>query len=380
LYQNFQIKHQIEAEHEKKHYIKWHMINIHSHKIFSLLLLTFLLWPKVHIGQSLSISELIKFRSLDYGDLNDILVAKGWEFVKNENGKSTWAFSKYNNKANAWLYKVKDWENKFYINYVFCNIKDITVLKSQLSALGFVKNNSEAYSSSITTYYTNTNYSIAITYIASEDDFSCDTYSVNLVKLKSLQERQREEKINEEARLAEIQKQKLCEISTDKRKKRNAYFITKVDSFNNSIDIILDIKYQKHQNYLMNIKKSNHNQFIENKIQDSIEVVQLLVDSIATIEAEFAAAMASVDDFIPSQIKYGISKQSVLIYEYPQELSKAKSGLFKNERIKIIGSFDDFYKIQFDYCNEIFWDNNGYVRKSDLKLENKIQTAKPKKK
>jgi hypothetical protein len=330
-------------------------------------MLTFLFWPKIHKGQSLTISELIKYRSLDNDDLNDILVTKGWEFVKNENDRNTWAFSKNDDLADAWLNKDKNWENRVFINYNFCNTKNISILKSQLTALGFKKINSETYSSTITSEYTNSNFMIIITYSAREDDDHCDSYTIHLEKRKSIQERQREEKEIEEARLAEIKNQKNCEISIVKRNNRNAYFTSKVDSCNNSIDSILNINYQN----LMSLKNSNFEQYEKDSIEAATKA-----DSIAAAEA---AANMDLDMLIfKNLIKYGISKELVLIYEYPDELSKAKSGLYKNERIEIIDTLEEYYKIQYDYCIDYLWDDSGYVRKNDLILENKNQAAKPK--
>lgn len=353
----------------------------HYKLLFSLCIVTFLFLPKVHLGQSLTISELIKFRSMDNGDLNDILVAKGWVFVKNENDRNTWAFSKHSNKANAWLYKDKNWENKVYVDYVFCNTKDISILKSQLSALGFRKQNSEAHSSSITSEYTNTNYLITITYTASEDDYSCDSYSIHVEKRKSIQERQREEKEKEEARLAEIQNQKVCEINKVKREKRDSYFTSKVDSFNNSIDSILNITYQKQQPYRSGLESSDLKRYDEKRIQDSIEAAQRMGDSLAAMVTAMMPYAGNSWMPIPQPLKYGISMQSVLIYEFPSELSKAISGLYQNERIEILGEIGEYYVIVFDYCYENnLWNYSGYVHKSDLRLENQKQETKPKKK
>jgi len=336
--------------------------------IFSLFIVTFLFWPKIHKGQSLTISELIKYSSLDNDDLNDILVTKGWEFVKNENDRNTWAFSKNDDLADAWLNKDKNWENRVFINYNFCNTKNISILKSQLTALGFKKINSETYSSTITSEYTNSNFMIIITYSAREDDDHCDSYTIHLEKRKSIQERQREEKEIEEDRLAEIQNQKNCDISIINRKKRDSYFTSMVDSFNNSIDSIININYQN----LMSLKNSNFEQYEKNRIRDSIDAAQK-ADSIAY-------AMVLDEDLIMLPEKHGISKELVLIYEYPNVLSKSKSGLFKNEKIKIIDTYGDYYEIQYDYCIEIFGNESGYVRKNDLIIENNNQSAKPKKK
>lgn len=269
-------------------------------------------------------------------DLNDVLVTKGWEFVENKNDRFKWAFDRSENGANAWLHKTKMWDEKWGIQYIFCNTKNIGKIKSELIELGFRKKNSEAYSNLIFSEYTNENYLISINYESKSHEYECNSYTIFLEKRKSLKQRLLEEKQLRDEELENKKIQETCEKNRIKRKRRTEFFSNKIDSTNQFIENI----------------PTNNQVEIENNYEFPDTIV---ADSIVAV-------------FEPMQ-KVGYSKIQTLIFEFPNDLSKAKSGLYKNEKIIIVDTISNYYLIEYDRCDyDNYNEYSGYVAKKFISL------------
>jgi hypothetical protein len=184
---------------------------------------------------------------------------------------------------------------------------------------------------------------------------------------------------NEKAQLKTVENGKECELSKAKRLKREADFNSRVDSFNKIVDSINVNEYQllfhKEFEYEKMLERAESLSFEERRIQDSIEMANRMEDSLAALEFLMEEEVPKVE----LQKKYGVSMYSAFILEYPVQNSKAKSCLYQNESITIVGAVGDYYEILFDVCDENGWDDIGYVLKSAIKLEEPKNAGKLKK-
>jgi hypothetical protein len=115
-------------------------------------------------AQNLTVSELIKIRALNIEDVNDLLISKGWKYLKTEDGESSWAFNKTNDKATSWLQKYSANYLTPKITYQSSNLVLLKQMKAEMLNLGFKKKYNYTENKNIVSLYESKNYSIEITF------------------------------------------------------------------------------------------------------------------------------------------------------------------------------------------------------------------------
>jgi hypothetical protein len=159
--------------------------------------------------------------------------------------------------------------------------------------------------------------------------------------------------------------EKDCIINWNKRLERDLFFSKKIDSANNQIAFSL-------QKTLMSNQSTLRNNFIEERVlEDSINIAMALSDSLSIIEFNLTPKQF-IDEFLKmlpvleESNTYGIAKGNVFIYNDLVDFSKVKSCLYQNEKVKVLGSYNGFYKIVFDYCIITPYKSVGYIKKEDI--------------
>ena len=329
-------------------------------------------------GQELSIKQLTKYRESAIDEVNDLLIAKQWEYVGENYKRYTWAFEKYGERANAWLYIQNDWlTDKRMVEYTFCKSGHIGKLKSELSSLGYKKIESTAEGNYIESTYGNNIYIINIIYKGSEKNSydDCDRYTIEVRKAKTQAERNAERLEQERMQLLQLKQETECENSRIHRNKRTLTFRKLIDSCNQVADSLAILKNFNLHKVIKNRDENRENYtelemriFEENRVQDSIEAAQRVADSLAAMEA--ALMPVNIEDFN----LVGVTKRRLPIYHEPSYHSKVKNFLFKNEKVMLKVEDELFYEIIFDYCvNDSYYTYNGFIPKKyiDLNFVNK---------